>query len=404
MRTIVISDLHLGLDDRVSEMVLNRPKLVDFLDKVRGERMADELVIAGDFLDQWFYPAGFDLPRDSHEFYLRCARNNQAVIDSLARLISAGIPVVYVPGNHDMTLSQTTLAQILPGIRQVRDMPGLGRYRTGVRAEVVVEHGHRYEIMCAPNPVSNAKLMEYGAPMLPPGYFFSRLWATSVAEGAFTSSEARAALKKALPRPPAPDPSDKQALAAYEYWRFCSDLVCNWFPVKEGLDEPFLEVAVDGLAGAFALSDLVPALQEDGSLDARLFGGLTRDWEEVQRRNLVPAPVSAVHAIVHAMDEEEPIEKLPARAYFDVDPTVDVVVLGHTHLAAYKEFPGYDRPKRYANCGTWVDSKRNDPMNDTTFVLVESMADRDVVQTLRCVGDHKVDDILAVESDHIRRA
>ena len=82
MKTIAISDLHLGMDDRISENVKNRPKLAAFIDKIGAEKMADELVIAGDFLDQWFYPGSVDLPRDSREFYLACAKNNQALVES----------------------------------------------------------------------------------------------------------------------------------------------------------------------------------------------------------------------------------------------------------------------------------------------------------------------------------
>ena len=93
MKAVAISDLRLGLDDRISETVKNRPKLAAFIDRIGAEKLADELVIAGDFLDQWFYPGSIDLPRDSREFYLACAENNQVVVDALIRLIESGIPV-----------------------------------------------------------------------------------------------------------------------------------------------------------------------------------------------------------------------------------------------------------------------------------------------------------------------
>ena len=404
MKTIVISDLHLGLDDRISEDVRNRPKLADFIDKIRVERMADELVIAGDFLDQWFYPGSAELPRDSREFYLACAKNNQVVVDALVRLIESGIPVVYVPGNHDMTMTYEVLAEIVPGIRQARDVPGLGRYRTGVRGEVVIEHSHRYEIMCAPDTVTNADLVEYGFPMLPPGYFFARVGVQSVAEGVYLDKDRRAACRKDLPELPKPNPSDELACAAYAYWKVWADIINDWYPVEEGMDDAFVKVAVDGLAGEFSLNDLLPSMQPDGSLSAPLYRDLVNNWDEVQRRNLVPAPVSAAHSLKHAADNEERIEELPARVYFDVDPTVDVVVFGHTHVPGYKDFTGYDRPKVFANSGTWVDDNMDDPANTATFVLVESTAKGDVVQTLKCIGDGKVDSIVPVENDHIRRA
>ncbi|MBQ9043667.1 MAG: hypothetical protein IJ111_15615, partial [Eggerthellaceae bacterium] len=93
-----------------------------------------------------------------------------------------------------------------------------------------------------------------------------------------------------------------------------------------------------------------------------------------------------------------------ARVYFDVDPTVDVVVFGHTHVPGYKDFTGYNRPKIFANSGTWVDDNTDDPNNTATFALVESTHEGDAVHVLKCLGDGKVEDIVPVENDHIRRA
>ena len=39
--------MHLGLDDRISENVKNRPKLAAFIDMIREENAADDLVTAG---------------------------------------------------------------------------------------------------------------------------------------------------------------------------------------------------------------------------------------------------------------------------------------------------------------------------------------------------------------------
>ena len=51
MNIIVISDIHLGIDDNISETVKNRPLLISFLKKIMDEKLADEVVINGDFLD-----------------------------------------------------------------------------------------------------------------------------------------------------------------------------------------------------------------------------------------------------------------------------------------------------------------------------------------------------------------
>ena len=298
--------------------------------------MADELVIAGDFLDQWFYPGNVELPRDSREFYLACAKNNQGIVDALINLIESGIRVVYVPGNHDMTMTHETLNEIVPGIIQSRDVPGLGRYRTGACGEVVIEHSHRYEIMCAPDTITNAGFMEYGYPMLPAGYFFARVGVTSFAEGVYYDKELRASNQKELPEVLVPDKSDGKAFAEYVYRKVWADIINDLFPVKEGMDDKFIKVGVDGFSGEFSLNDLLPSIQPDGSLSAHLYKGVVDNWDEVQRRNLVPTPVDAAHSLLHAADNEERIEELPARVYFDVDPSVDVVVFGHTHVSLTK--------------------------------------------------------------------
>jgi len=57
---VVISDIHLGMDDRYAEIQRNRAPLADFLRKVRCAPNIKELVVAGDLVDEWFIPAGTD--------------------------------------------------------------------------------------------------------------------------------------------------------------------------------------------------------------------------------------------------------------------------------------------------------------------------------------------------------
>ena len=69
MKSIVISDLHLGIDDSIAETVKNRSLLIAFLENIISKKSADEVVINGDFLDQWFLPGMYDkCPEDSDEF------------------------------------------------------------------------------------------------------------------------------------------------------------------------------------------------------------------------------------------------------------------------------------------------------------------------------------------------
>ncbi len=50
-KILVISDLHFGINDKISETVINRQHLVNFLKSVQQTKDVRELVIAGDFLD-----------------------------------------------------------------------------------------------------------------------------------------------------------------------------------------------------------------------------------------------------------------------------------------------------------------------------------------------------------------
>ena len=53
---VVISDIHLGMDDRYAEIQKNRAPLADFLRKIGNAPNIRELVIAGDLIDEWFIP------------------------------------------------------------------------------------------------------------------------------------------------------------------------------------------------------------------------------------------------------------------------------------------------------------------------------------------------------------
>ena len=156
----------------------------------------------------------------------------------------SGIRLVYVPGNHDMTLSHKTLEDILPGIVQSRDVRGLGRYRTGRRGEIVIEHSHRYDMFCAPDIITNKEFMKYGEPVLPEGYFFARVGVTSFLQG-------MPEVKKEIEEINMPSGEDQ--LAAYVYFKVWQNVLLNMFPVKEAFDEEFIKLMLTVLGEPFVL-------------------------------------------------------------------------------------------------------------------------------------------------------
>ena len=83
--------------------------------------------------------------------------------------LNPDILLAYIPGNHDMQLTEEIFTSIIPGSQQKGDVVGLGKYSP--TDEIILEHGHRYDFMNCPEPFVN------DGHILPPGFFISRLYA-----------------------------------------------------------------------------------------------------------------------------------------------------------------------------------------------------------------------------------
>ncbi|MEI7742445.1 MAG: metallophosphoesterase [Chloroflexota bacterium] len=378
-RTVVLSDVHLGVDDAFAENTHNRGVLIDFFERVVASG-ADEIVLAGDLLDEWFVPATYPRHTDSRAFYRRIRDNNPAVFAAFNAIVASGVSLVYVPGNHDMLLDEDTLAELVPGIRQARDSAGLGRHRTGARNEVVIEHGHRYHAGAAPDPLSNKEFTGAYPSILPPGYLWTRLATTSVVEG-------KSAQSKALPPLPATDDLDEDQRGARAYHQLWASTIGH-FAIGAELDDPVFDIAIDGYDGTFSVADLLPALREDGTVAARLYADVQRRWDAIQEANGVAVKLPFTQALTMAMDSTL-LDRQAVTQYFDVDPDTDVVVFGHSHTPVLTHFPdGFNRPKTYANTGTWID--KNPLRSGTTFVAIASGADATDVRVLRYEPDGSI--------------
>jgi hypothetical protein len=184
MKKIFISDIHMG-DARSFAKPYpygwfrsNIVNLANFLtEKLRTQEVA-EVVILGDLFDEWVIPADKDPLISCQAIYDNPA--NSPVILALRQLAAQGI-LTYVPGNHDLTLASTELAETqkfmetnFPGIRYSSD-PNLpyGVYRSGT---LIAEHGNRYALFNAPDTWTNPPSF------LPIGYFISRLVAYKVSQ------------------------------------------------------------------------------------------------------------------------------------------------------------------------------------------------------------------------------
>ena len=369
-KIVVISDLHLGIDDRYSEMIDNRPLLVDFLKRLQNTKDVSELVIAGDFLDEWFLPVYYPVYTDQEQFYREVIENNQVVIDELNKVADSGIKLVYVIGNHDITLEKEVLQKAIPKIKQSRDVKGLGAYYTGDKHEIVIEHGHRYDVFSAPDTVSNAELTGNDDSILPAGYFYARYAATWVLEDKPT-------VAKELPVvATVPDKTNADQYGAYIYYSILKNITGHITP-NEGLDEEIFDMRVAGFDDAYTFLDFYPAQQPDGTISAPvLYRNIQRTWDERQMLNKVKVKNSFIEAASGALDWKYFLKQARVQYIDNPEESVDIVVFGHTHGPTLQNL---GNGAYYINSGTWIDDNTVYPDGARTFTVITDGKENSVV-------------------------
>lgn len=361
---VVISDLHLGNDLAYAELNANSKPLENFLTKVRVSPSIKELVIGGDLVDEWFVPANIDTyqGKDQAAFVKKIAQANKEVFDAFNRIIKEGnIKVTYVPGNHDIAVTAQQIESILPGVSQAQDgVQGLGTYSPDGLPQVAIEHGHRYNFFCAPDPISN-QVVAPGT-IMPPGYFFTRIAALHVVEQAKTPAET------------APDvtlisSADAGQKLLYGYWKDWQ-FTLNSFPVTNKFDEKVITTNVDGFKGNYAINDLLPfQTTAGGTIDVNLYKGIQDTWKERQKLNKVAIDIPTERAIELVADPKESDNQATVQYFANPNSDKRIVIFGHTHVAKMTASKDLDGNKTiYANSGTWID--RNPGNTTMNFVVI----------------------------------
>ena len=276
---VVISDLHLGADLTYAEINANLKPLENLLNKIRTSANVKELVIAGDMFDEWFVPANVDTynGKDQRDFMQRIAKTNKDLIDAFNRIITEKkILVTYIPGNHDLTVTAENVNIVLPGINQARDnVLGLGTYTPANFPELAVEHGHRYNFFCAPDPFSNQDVAP--GTIMPPGYFFPRIATTHLMQGLPSG--------KGVVTPITPNASGNESqnnlFRYWESWKWAATL----FTLKNKFDEKIIITNVNGLKATYSVDDVLPQQQTPGGqIDVNLYKGIQDTWIERQNQ------------------------------------------------------------------------------------------------------------------------
>ncbi|MCX6305893.1 MAG: metallophosphoesterase [Bacteroidetes bacterium] len=363
---VVISDLHLGANLAYAEINRNCSILVKLLQQVSAARNVKELVIAGDLLDEWFVPATINTydGKDQHDFVQRIAATNQDVFDAFNRIIREGkIAVTYVPGNHDLSITAENVAGILPGINQARDnMQGLGTYSPAGNPRIAIEHGHRYNFFCAPDPISNQDIAP--GTIMPPGYFFTRIAALHVMQHNPAPGEAVAVV---TPNP-AGGVSQNMLYAYWSLWKWAIKLMS----IENKLDEKIIVTNVGGFTGACAVNDLLPfQLTTGGDLDVKLYKGIQDTWDQRQTINKVAVKIPVMSAIVNAASDTAIDNQAKVQYFMNPNSNTRIVVFGHTHVAKMTSSANCKGQKSiYVNSGTWIDNNNSSPGISCTFVVI----------------------------------
>jgi UDP-2,3-diacylglucosamine pyrophosphatase LpxH len=372
---VIISDLHLGANISYAEINANLEPLKKFMEQIRGSRSVKEFVIAGDMLDEWFIPATTDTynGKGQSDFVRRIATTNKEVIDKFNQIIQEGkIRVTYVPGNHDLTITNENIDRILPGINQSRDAKGLGTYTPSDYPEIAIEHGHRYNFACAPDPISNQDI----APetILPPGYFLTRLAVQHVVQGCTQNTDV-------IPTVTQNVTGDASQTMLYGYWSIWSRWL-NMFPIENHFNEKLIVTNIDGFSDTYTVNDLLPYQEtQGGAIQVKLFSVIQDTWAERCLRNNVSVPIPTSQALKYAASVAGTDTMAVIQYFSNPISNKRLVVFGHSHAAKIKAYKNYNGQKSvYANSGTWIDHNLNGATT-MNFIVITPKKNSTVSQT-----------------------
>ena len=375
---VVISDMHLGADLAYAECKNNLPSLEKLLMKIKASANVKELVIAGDMLDEWFVPAPVDTyqGKDQADFVQRIATANKGVFDLFNSIIQEQIiKVTYVPGNHDLTVAEASVELILPGINQARDPElGLGAYSPVGYPEIVIEHGHRYNFFCAPDPFSNQEIAP--GTILPPGYFFTRIATLHVVQGLPKTGV------DIVPVVTQNSSGDESQEMLFEYWKLWS-WTLNRFAINNKFDEEIIVTNLDGFNGSFTVNDVLPYQTTPGGLiDVDLYRGIQDNWSQRQAHNRVAVNIPVKQAIAGAATAGELDSQARTQYLLNPNSNARVVIFGHTHVPKLETLDNHLGQKSiYVNTGAWID---HNSLSSTKmeFVVITPQNDEQSSQTL----------------------
>lgn len=363
--TAVISDIHLNdqrsMDGKWSWFIDNQPYLIEYLDNlIENKDKYKELVLLGDLFDEVVTPiplptfAVNGLPV-SEKDYLRAIANvneNKEVLDKIKEVQSAGIQVIYVPGNHDSGVDEDLLHEFFgSGAKFVSDVQGLGSY---ISSDMLMEHSHRYDAICSPDPYSNIGIDDVTQDNAFMGiqYFSTRIAATHRQKGLVKAKLSDYGYA-----------SESDLLAAVnqsgsdEFNKWVMALVCNVVLIAkpvEGIDTMAIPTGLYGLTDDYVMDEYFYLSTKSEPL---LYQTMWKQQEWERRLLHNNAPMDFSFLLGSIICEVPFTDAIAVDKLFGKDDTYKVVVFGHTHVPYLRIMERGDDEDGYiyANTGSWVD-------------------------------------------------
>ncbi len=344
-RTLIacISDIHCGdqraIDGNYSWFSKNAEALTNYLEYIEVHPNIKQLVILGDLFDEWMVPYNrkqFDLTFDinNSEDYFDAIANapvNKPIFEKLSDISTGGIiEVIYVPGNHDMLITQNVIEKLIPNIKWKSDVAGLGKYNPVDR--IHMEHGHRFDFFNCPQPLINE------GQILPPGYFVTRLYASGLASRQQSGKSGTNIV------------SDIEFITA---WAAAFGYTIADFSLdSDTIQMDSLNVRMTGIDGYNT------NMSFNGARDMYA-ANIEELWHQTQSVNNVPNSLSVFLAILNGTYLYGAALYEYLADYFANDQP-KIVAFGHSHEPDIKVFPLENMYTGiYANSGSWIDSDQS---------------------------------------------
>jgi len=321
-KRIYVSDVHMGAGRSLGKKNVydwlgksEADNFANFLAYVNGRTDVEELVLLGDTMDNWVCPV--DEPPPTFDEILK-ADHNALIVKNLKELTeNADKKVVFMPGNHDMQVTEIILKRYFPKIIFGGSAANKSRYRT---SRLVAEHGSSYAMFNAPDPINNPRNR------LPLGYFISRVAATKAA---------------------------RTGDAKRHYWTYFDDFLELLGPQK--LPQAAFEAIMEE-AGLSENTEIIIGTQE-GKLDEtkitvkasevkQKYANLYEQWESTYGKGMAFKAVMAEIGYLGDLAD-----------YLSKKGDTNIIIFGHSHASELDKDSWFVDDRIYANCGAWCDEK-----------------------------------------------